>query len=161
MIIRKYKAEDKEQCLAIFKSNCPKFFDESEYEMFINWLDHQVNENAIYQSPAYTNSEYDAYYVIEIPEVGIIGCGGFYIIKESNEARLSWGMIDAKHHKQGYGTALYNFRKDIINKDWPNHQITLGTSQHTYSFYEKMGLKVIATEKSGYGADLDKYDMSK
>ena len=159
MTIREYKLEDKDKCLEVFKSNCPKFFDKSELEMFDKWLDHQISENRVYQSPTYTNSERDAYYVIEVPEFGIIGCGGFYIVKELNEARLAWGMIDAKFHRQGFGTALYNYRNDIIKSDWPNHVLTLGTSQHTYSFYVKMGLTVTAILKSGYGEDLDRYDM--
>src|SRR5688500_133554 len=108
MIIREYKTDDKDSCIQIFNSNCPKFFDKSELELFDKWLDHQVSENAIYQSPAYSNSEKDAYYVIELPGSGIIGCGGFYIVKDQNEARLAWGMIHSKFHRQGFGTALYN-----------------------------------------------------
>jgi len=68
-------------------------------------------------------------------------------------------MIHANFHKQGYGTMLYNFRIEAIKKDWPNHTISLGTSQHTYPFYEKMGVKVIASIKAGYGPELDRYDM--
>jgi [ribosomal protein S18]-alanine N-acetyltransferase len=159
MTIREYKLKDKEKCLKVFKSNCPKYFDKSELPLFNKWLDHQVCGNPIYQSPTYTASELDAYYVIEIPESGIIGCGGFYIVKGQNEARFAWGMIHAKFHRQGFGTELYNYRKDIIKRDWPNHILTLGTSQHTYSFYEKMGMTVTETFISGYGKDLDRYDM--
>lgn len=160
MILRKYKPEDKEQCIEIFQSNYPKFFDKSELSLFVNWLDHQGGTGAIYQSTTYTNSEKDAYYVLELPESGIVGCGGFYIEKDKEEARLAWGMIHANFHKQGYGTALYNYRKEIIEKEWPNHIMVLGTSQHTYSFYEKMGMTVTEIIKSGYGLDLDKYDMT-
>ena len=159
MIIREYKPADKEKCLEVFKSNCPKFFDQAELEMFDKWLDHQVSESPIYQSPAYISSEQDAYYIIELPEIGLIGCGGFYIVKDHNEARLAWGMIHSKFHRQGYGAALYKYRRDIVKRDWPNHTLTLGTSQHTYAFYEKMGMHVIQTLKSGYGAELDRYDM--
>ena len=161
MIIREYKQEDKIKCLEIFKSNCPQYFDKSELELFEKWLDHQVSENSGYQSPTYTNSEKDAYFVIEIPEFGLIGCGGFYIVKDLNEARLAWGMIHEQFHKKGYGTALYAYRKNILQNEWSNHVITLGTSQHTYAFYEKMGLQVTATIKCGYGEDLDRYDMKK
>ena len=154
MIVRDYTSGDKGKCIEVFKSNCPKFFDKDELDLFIHWLDHQVS-----QSPTYTNSERDAYYVVELPQIGVVGCGGFYIVKAQHEARLAWGMIHADFHKQGYGTALYHYRKEIIKKDWPDHMITLGTSQYTYSFYEKMGMTVAATIKAGYGADLDRYDM--
>jgi [ribosomal protein S18]-alanine N-acetyltransferase len=159
MVIREYQPEDKEMCIEVFQSNYPKFFDKEELKLFANWLDHQVSQGPIYKSPTYTNSEKDAYYVVELPTIGVIGCGGFYIIKDINEARLAWGMIHSNFHKQGYGKALYLYRKEIIIKNWPNHTITLGTSQHTYAFYEKMGMNVTATIKSGYGADLDRYDM--
>ena len=103
---------------------------------------------------------FSAFFVVELPETGIVGCGRFYIVKDKNEARLAWGMIHSNLHKQGYGTALYNYRKEIIKKEWPNHIMVLGTSQHTYSFYEKMGMTITANIKAGYGPDLDKYDMT-
>jgi hypothetical protein len=89
MILREYKPEDKKKCIEIFQSNYPKFFDKSELSLFINWLDHQVGNSSTYQSPTYTNSEKDAYFVVEVPETGIVGCGGFYIVKDKNEARLA------------------------------------------------------------------------
>lgn len=160
MLIREYKTEDKLQCLELFKSNCPLFFDKSEYDLFENWLNHQTNDTIEYQSPTYSNSEKDAYYVLELPEIGIMGCGGFYILKDENEARMAWGMVHSKYHTKGYGKKLFNYRKAMISKDWPNYTITLGTSQHTFVFYEKMGMQVIETTKDGYGKGLDRYDMS-
>ena len=160
MILRKYTSKDKEKCIEIFQSNCPKFFDKTELGLFINWLDHQDHADSTYQNPTYTNSEKDYYFVVELSETNIVGCGGFYIVKDKNEARLAWGMIHSNFHKQGYGTALYNYRREIITKEWPNHSIGLGTSQHTYSFYEKMGMTITAILKAGYGPDLDKYEMT-
>lgn len=159
MIIREYTYSDKEKCIEVFDSNCPKFFDVDERAPFIKWLDHQTNNNVAYESPTYKNAEKDAYYVIEIPDRGIIGCGGFYITKDIKEARLAWGMVHSEFHKLGFGKALYKHRVEAIRKDWPHHIITLGTSQHTYSFYQKMGMNVTATIKAGYGPDLDRYDM--
>jgi ribosomal-protein-alanine N-acetyltransferase len=160
MLIREYKAGDKEKCIEVFQSNYPKFFDKAELDMFKTWLVHQASEKPIYISPTYKTSEKDAYYIIENDEGNLVGCAGFYIVKDLNEARLAWGMIHADFHKKGFGTALYHYRIKAIKKDWPDHVITLGTSQHTYPFYEKMGMKVTASIKSGYGADLDRYDMT-
>lgn len=159
MIIREYTPSDKEKCIDVFDSNYPKFFDIAERGLFIKWLDHQADNSVAYKSPVYKNAEKDAYYIIEIPGHGIVGCGGFYVLKESREARLAWGMIHSAFHKQGYGKALYNHRIEIIKSEWPGYAVTLGTSQHTYPFYQRMGMKVVATIKDGYGAGLDRYDM--
>jgi [ribosomal protein S18]-alanine N-acetyltransferase len=155
MVVRPYKPADKEKCIAIFQSNCPNFFDKDELPPFIKWLDHQGTG-----TPAYSNSEKDEYSVIEVPGIGIIACGGFYIVKGQPESRLAWGMIHAHHHRHGYGTVLYNYRAERIKKNWPQHSITLGTSQHTFLFYQKMGMDVTATFKDGYGPGLDRYDMT-
>ena len=159
MTLREYKSADKEQCLAIFNSNCPNYFDVNEYGLFENWLDHQVDESTHYKCPTYRSSEKEAYFVMELPYSRLVGCGGFYIVKDEPEVRLAWGMIHADFHKQGYGTALFEYRKKILLRDWSYHVLTLGTSQHTFGFYEKMGLTVIDIVKSGYGPHLDRYDM--
>ena len=154
MTIRKYEAHDKEQCIGVFKSNMPKFFDAEELAPFINFLDKQERGE-----PGLPAQKEDYYYVIELPGSGIIGCGGFYVAEEVNEVRLAWGMIHAVYHKKGLGTALYKFREQKMKQGWPDHQITPGTSQHTFLFYERMGMKVISISKKGYGEDLDRYDM--
>ena len=156
MIVRNYKAADKDACIGIFKSNCPKFFDETELIPFIEWLEKQGSGKT-----ALEISLKDCYYVIELPDQEIVACGGFYILKEVEEARLAWGMIHSGFHRKGFGTLLYNYRFDKIRNDWPQHRITLGTSQHTYTFYEKMGMKVIGNVPKGYGEQLDRFDMEK
>lgn len=154
MIIRPYTIEDKQQCVEVFESNRPKFFDKEELPAFIKWLG--VQGEGI--DPAYSNAEKDEYFVIE-ENKRIIACAGFYIVKGAKKANLAWGMIHSDFHKKGYGTTLYMFRKDVIRKQWPGYAITMGTSQHTYPFYEKMGMKVVASFKDGYGPSLDRLDM--
>lgn len=154
MIIRNYTAADKNACIEVFKSNCPKFFDEAELPPFIGCLERQGSGKT-----ALEISEKDFYYVIELHGHGIIGCGGFYVLKDVKEARLAWGMIHADFHKKKFGTALYNYRFDRIKYFFPQHRLTLGTSQHTYAFYERMGMKVVANIPQGYGEQLDRYDM--
>ena len=158
MMLRAYQPDDRESCIDVFNSNCPAFFDEKEREMFVKWLDH-MDGNGPYSSPAYSNSVHDAYYVVDVPNEGIVGCGGFYIMDSPPEARMAWGMIHSGYHRLGFGAALFNYRKTIIKKDWPGRSITLGTSQHTFPFYEKMGLNVSNFVEAGFGADLHRYDM--
>lgn len=127
--------------------------------MFEKWLDHFFDENKKYKSNAYQNSTYDAYFVLEMDTAEVVGCGGFYISDEPREARLAWGMIDRSYHLCGLGKQLFLFRKKEIQDKWPNLKITLGTSQHTFPFYQKMGMSVVKFFKAGYGPYLDRYDM--
>lgn len=154
MIIRPYNKNDKQLCIDVFVSNLPKYFANEELPPFINWLDVQGNGSG----PAYGNSEKDEYYVV-VDNGTIVGCGGFYIVRGLNKANLAWGMIHNAYHKKGFGTALYEYRKNEIRKNYPDHIITLGTSQHTFPFYEHMGMKVVADLKDGYGVGIDRYDM--
>jgi ribosomal protein S18 acetylase RimI-like enzyme len=159
MILRPYHTQDQEACLEIFKSNCPLYFDPSEFELFKKWLLHQNNSDSLYQSPTYQNAKYDQYFVIENTHQRIVACGGYYVCNDTPEARLAWGMVHADFHNKGYGSHLYQYRKQHIQAHWPNHVITLGTSQHTYAFYEKMGMQVTQIIREGYGEMLDRYDM--
>ena len=154
MFIRSYTPADKKFCIDVFKSNMPQFFDEEELPPFIEWLERQ--ERGV---PGHSGSMEDHYYVIELEDKGIIGCGGIYVAKDVKEVRFAWGMIHADYHKKGFGTALYKFREQKMKEGWPDHSITLGTSQHTFPFYERMGMKVINMIPKGYGDDLDRYDM--
>lgn len=159
MIIRHFISSDTNSCLNIFESNCPLYFDSSEFELFKRWLNHLSTKNSITSGNAYTNSIHDEYFVVDNERSEIIGCGGFYVIEESREARLAWGMIDRKHHNTGVGTHLFKHRIHVIKQNWKDYQITLGTSQHTYQFYERQGMKVVDFVPNGYGESLDRYDM--
>ena len=152
MVLRKYSSSDKLTCLRIFRGNCPRYFDQSEFALFEKYLDDLSGTAEVHNSRDHT------YLVLE--DSGTIkGCGGYYYVHELNESRLAWGMIDSRFHGQGLGTALFMHRKAEIIRKWPESRLTLGTSQHTYSFYQKMGFVVQRVVKSGYGPDLDRYDM--
>lgn len=159
MKIRLFHHADHAACLKIFDSNFPRYFDVDERAPFEKWLSHQADAENPYSSPTYQNVDKEVYYVAEDLNGEIVGCGGFYVIKAQKEARLAWGMIHSGKHGTGIGTALFQHRANAIRKEWPGFQITLGTSQHTYPFYEKMGMKVVQMISKGYGPDLDRYDM--
>lgn len=159
MKIRLYNHRDQLACLQIFDSNFPLYFDADERAPFIRWLQHQEDPEIPYSSPTYRNAIKDVYYVAENSQGDIVGCAGFYIVKDLQEARLAWGMVHSGKHSSGIGTALFHHRVQAIRKDWPGYKITLGTSQHTFPFYEKMGMKVLQIIPKGYGPALDRYDM--
>jgi [ribosomal protein S18]-alanine N-acetyltransferase len=157
--IRKYTPSDFEGCMAVFDSNLPLYFDHSERPQFVTWLEHCGNNALEYKSPTYSNAEFDSYEVVEDETEKIVGCGGYYICKDLSEARMAWGMIHSGYHGKGIGTLLFQSREEELSIKYPKHIITLGTSQHTFRFYERMGMCVLDIIKSGYGAEIDQYNM--
>ena len=153
MNIRPYRKQDQKACLEIFDSNCPTFFDPSERLLFNNWL-----TNIGQDIPPRENMNPYYYYVAE--ERGeLIAAFGFYGLKNTNEARLSWGMVRRDRHGEGIGTAIFQYRFNAVKKTMPNHQLKLDTSQLTFQFYNRMGFEVLLTEKDGYGKGLDRIEM--
>ena len=161
MKIRKYVPSDFEGCMAVFDSNLPLYFDDSERAQFASWLAHCGNNAFEYQSPTYSNAEFDSYEVVEDENEKIVGCGGYYICKDLLEARMAWGMIHSDYHGKGIGTLLFQSREEELSRKYPKHIITLGTSQHTFPFYEKMGMRVLEIIPNGYGENLHQYNMEK
>ena len=160
MIIRPYRSNDKLECMNIFDSNCPKYFHHSERELFEHWLNHQGDNSITYSSPAYKNTSFDAYFVAINEQQEIVGCAGFYISADTPEARMAWGMVHLNHHRTGIGTALLQHRIKHIAQQWPELDITLGTSQHTCPYYEKMGFHLLQVFENGYGEGLHQHEMS-
>lgn len=154
MRIEPYTKGFHEDCIRIFRSNCPKFFDPAELDFLKNWLkglDEGYNP--------YLTSIGNYFYVAKVKDK-VIGCAGFYIVKDADTANMVWGMIDRKEHGKGYGRELFKFRVDEIRRSFPAHRIILDTSQHTFPFFEKLGFKVVKITPDGYGKGLDRYDMA-
>jgi len=153
MTLRPYSPTDAVKCREIFISNVPNYFAEEEIEKLDNWLNALDNGTVPYSS-----AEAIYFYVLEVKNE-IIGAGGFYLVKGENSAQLNWGMVHADHHKKGFGKLLYDYRINKIKEIAPNRQTTTWTSQHTFRFYEKLGMKVKAVTPNGFGYGFDKYEM--
>jgi ribosomal protein S18 acetylase RimI-like enzyme len=108
----------------------------------------------------YPSNEKEYFFVAEM-NAKIIGCGGYYLPKNSSLAKMAWGMVHSRHHKKGFGRHLLTFRIQEIGKEAPSRSIELDTSQHTYRFFEKLGFKVVKISENGYGTGLHRYDMVK
>jgi len=152
MLIREYKATDRKACLDIFNSNMPLYFARHEFTLLENWLDSK-DKNEI----AYRNNIAEHFYVVE-HDSKVAACGGFYIT-DNNKASMAWGMVNSALHKKGIGKEFLLYRIEEIKHLYPGIEISLDTSQHTYSFFEKIGFVVVKITKDGYGNDLDRYDM--
>lgn len=152
MHIRPYTPADAVKCREIFISNVPKFFAQEEIEKLDNWLNALDNGTVPYSS-----AESIHFYILELKGT-IIGAAGFYVVKGENKGQLNWGMVHADHQHKGYGKLLYDYRVNKIKE--LGKQTTCWTSQYTYKFYEKLGMKVESVTPNGFGYGFDKYVMS-
>ncbi|MEM6263551.1 MAG: GNAT family N-acetyltransferase [Bacteroidota bacterium] len=146
MKIRPYKDSDKEDCLAIFKSDADEFFTKLDGNNYLRWLGR-------------VDMHEQHYYVIE--EAGkVVACGGFYINFEQKRAVLAWGMVHRAYHKKGYGQKLLNYRIEKIRELMPEGKIAIvDSTQKNYRFFEKFGFLVTRKKEGFHGNNLDKYEM--
>ncbi len=128
----------------------PLYFAEEELMLFSNFLDRDALERGPY-SVIYKDNL-------------IVGCGGIAVNKPTKYTNqphviLTWGMVDNSQHKKGLGKALLEFRLKQARQLYPTIKVALGTTQHTYAFFEKFGFKTVFYEKDHWGKDLDLYQM--
>lgn len=143
MEILKYEPIFKDQCIKIFESNMPKFFAAEELQLFIAFLDNDIEGN---------------YYVVEKSGI-VVACGGVFLDERTDEGGLSWGMVHSDLHKQGIGKLLTEYRIELLKEKYPNKAHKVDTSQHTAAFYVKRGFKTIEIIPDGFAKGLDKYVM--
>ena len=143
--IKKYHSSYFEDCISVFKTNTPTFFDYSEQKLFSTYL---LKKNI-------------KYYVLLNGGNQIVGSGGYAYNDKLKTVDLTWGMVDKRIHKNGFGHQLTEYRLQKIRTKYPKSDILLNTSQHTFKFYERFGFKVQTIKENGYRKGLHKYDMIK
>ena len=141
---RTYRAEDMAGCLALFDSNTPRFFDVSEREGFVSFL----NDQAL-RWP---------YQVLEL-EGRIVGCGGHAVEADGVSVALCWGMVDNSLHGQGLGRVLTEARIAAARATPGVARVKLNTSQHTQGFYARFGFETEKVTPDGYASGIDRWDM--
>ncbi len=143
MHVREYQPTDLGSCVEIFNGNCPKYFCDHERQEFVDWL------NEPDRAP---------YYLFSL-EGDLVACAGIYFDVEQNKAGMAWGMVRSDQHGRGIGRFMTQFRIDRMNELYPRVAQHLGTSQHTFQFYEKMGFEIVNVTPNGFGLGMDRYDM--
>lgn len=152
ILLEDYTAEHFQNCMDLFDSNCPPFFAPYERDLFKRWLLAIEKDEFVFP-----NIEANHFYILRY-ENEIVACGGFYLL-DNKTARLSWGMVLDKLHKNGFGTILFQYRLDQLRLLYPNYRLAMDTSQLSVDFYKRMGFKVTDVTVNGYGEGLDKYEM--
>jgi GNAT superfamily N-acetyltransferase len=123
MRLRDYKPSDRSACLALFDSNVPEYFIPAERNSFAEFLN----------APG-------TYYVVETDLKEFVACGGWFL--DGNVAGLSWGIVDRRHHRRGYGKFLLEARLNAIRSDGSAKRVCLHTIASVQGFFERAGFKV-------------------
>lgn len=143
IIIRKYKAEDKEALEKIMLNNIPKYFAETEIDDYREYLSTKLED----------------YYLATLDD-RIIAGGGINYDKNRQLAKISWDLVDVPFHHQGIGSLLLSHRLEVISNKKDIKNIVVRTSQHAYGFYQKKGFKLLETHKDYWAKGFDMYKMS-
>ncbi|MDX2008354.1 MAG: GNAT family N-acetyltransferase [Meiothermus sp.] len=140
--IREYSAADMAACLEVFDTNVPKYFSLEEREEFETFL----------KLPS-------CVYLVLVSDGKIVGCGGYYLNQERQEAGLCWGLVRRELHGTGLGKRLLLERLARVACHPEAAFIRLDTSQHTFGFFERLGFITEHITPNGYWEGLDRYDM--
>ena len=141
---RPYTPADKDLCLAIFDSNIPTYFAETERTGYEAFLDAPTGP----------------YFILEQGS-NAVGCAGYgkKVTDPDDYAIFSYGMVAREFHKQGYGTHLAQLRLDAMHQDPAVKAAKLNTSQLTAPFYARFGFKTVNIIKDGFADGLDDVEM--
>ncbi len=141
--VRPYAIGDKHACLALFDSNVPDFFDPTERDLFVDFLDQP-----------------DGHYFCIEQDGRILGCGGF-ARETGGQARFTWGMVDQAHHGDGLGRLLAEHRLQEIVRAGDYKEADLSTTPRVAPFFAKFGFVETGREKDGFAPGMDKVLMIK
>lgn len=137
-----YSVKYRGECIDLFKSNVPKFFNALEVDEYSNYLDAYVSDN----------------YWCGFDRNELICAGGIYV-REGGIGRLVWGIVKQEHQKKGYGKQLLVFRlkKLVLTSDVS--VIQLETSQLNPGFFSRFGFFETAVKENFYGPGLHSHEM--
>ncbi len=141
--IRVYQITDKAACLGIFDSNTPDFFDRSERDLLSDFLDSPIG----------------AYFVVE--RVGVVIGSGGYGKQDGRQAGFTWGMVHRRHHGEGLGQLLAEYRLSSIEKSGEYSEIEIHTTPKVAPFFEKFGFESRKVKPDGFAPGMDQVQMIK
>jgi GNAT superfamily N-acetyltransferase len=137
-----YASAQRSACIGICAGNVPGHFTAADVEDFVRFL----------------ASTRDPYFVL-VCAGRPVGCGGIYL-KRPGVAALSWGMVDARHQRTGFGTALLRGRLAEIRRTLDVRTVVLNTAPAACPFFARHGFTVSEVRRDGHGAGMDLVVMS-
>ena len=144
---RTYQTSDKNDIIALFNSNCPKYFNPNDLNDLVDYLENYADEN---------------FKVVCIDGV-ILGCGGHYVKQKEQVFGIAWVMF--KRHALGVSNFLtvsnLFFEHLLLNIKSESFQfdIVINTTQLLEKLFNKFGFLTEEIIKNGFGLNLDHYLM--
>lgn len=142
MELKLYKPHHKTSVVKLLRANTPEYFAPSEEVELKDYLENKRED----------------YFVVE-EQAEIIGAGGINYFPVDKTARISWDMIHPEHHGKSIGTALTQYKIDLLVKNPTIDIIIVRTSQLANEFYEKMGFELINIQQDFWANGLHLYEM--
>ncbi len=145
MHYRPYTPSDRDACIALFRSNVPRFFRDHELQAFTDFID---------------SLECRYFVVLDGDDGGeIVGCGGFGLQAGSDCADLCWGMVRRDCQGKRIGAYLLLVRLHAILTSTNAQSVRLGTSQYTEGFFRRYGFEIQSAQRDGIALGLDDVEM--
>ncbi len=141
-MVRPYKTVDKEDLIALFKLNAPKYFDKKEVKDFEDYLEHKG----------------ETYLTIELKNE-IIGGVGYFVNESDKSGRITWIFFNPQYSRLGLGRKAVEYCLTLLRKDRQVEKFVVTTSQFAYKFFEKFGYHITRIKKDYWGEGLDLYEM--
>ena len=139
---RPFVSSDRDDCIAVFETNVPRFFRDHELQSFTDFIDSS-----------------DHPYLVVVSDKETVGCGGYSIQSGSDTADLCWGMVDSRYHGHRIGEYLLLIRLQEIAKVPETQFVRLGTCQHTAGFFRRYGFETQSIIENGIADGLDDVEM--
>lgn len=143
VLIRTYRAKDRKHLIAIFHSNCPRYFDPADIDDLHYYLDHFADGN----------------FKVLLLDGKLVGCGGHYVKLEEKVFGIAWVMF--KRHALGASNIkriAAIFFADIltaIQKEPYTFDILINTTQIMERLFNTYGFETEQVIKDGFGQNLD------
>lgn len=143
--LRDWRADDRDIGLALFDSNTPRFFAESERQDFIDFIDDLPGP----------------YFVLEDADGRALGCGGYATaLSDASKTALCWGMVHSDLHRSGLGSILLAQRLARIVADRASRFVSIETSQHSCGFFARHGFVETRRTIDGFAPGMDLVEMT-
>jgi ribosomal protein S18 acetylase RimI-like enzyme len=141
--VREFLLTDREGVLAVFRSNVPTHFADSEEPFLEKTLEGP-------DGPLFVVADSNR----------IVGFGGYETSDFYNRSTLVWGMVHSARHHQGLGRKLLIHRllHMAASPDRPRYA-AVDTTPHIAGFYVKSGFEVLASWPNGYRSGFDCVDL--